>query len=281
MGVKESTSKLARFHGRRIMDFLHSYVYLRWTSIYVKPVKFVLENPGLFPGWLYRGLGEMQMHAHHAKVITNDDAHRIIDINKPISVKNSELVLPYKKARDIILANSKNIAVTNCACRQNSGNPCQPVDVCFYLGEPFVDFILEHQPAGARRVGVVEALEILEREHEKGHVHTAWFKDVLGDRLYAICNCCSCCCLGIRALAYGFETVASSGYTAAVNGDDCTLCGTCAGICQFKAINVYECAQIDVEKCKGCGICVDHCPHEAIFLQLDNGKPGPLILPGK
>jgi hypothetical protein len=40
---------------------------------------------------------------------------------------------------------------------------------------------------------VAEALDLLRAEHERGHLHSAWFKDVMLNRFYAICNCCKCC----------------------------------------------------------------------------------------
>jgi tetratricopeptide (TPR) repeat protein len=45
-----------------------------------------------------------------------------------------------------------------------------------------------------------EAVEILEAEHRRGHVHAAYFKDACLDRFYVICNCCKCCCGGIDAM---------------------------------------------------------------------------------
>ncbi|MCL6471435.1 MAG: 4Fe-4S binding protein [Firmicutes bacterium] len=276
---KKSTIRLARFHGHRIWDFIHSYVYLKWTSKYVGLVKYVLERPYILPGQLYRRAGNRLMQTHHSKVITDDTAKRIIDINSPIEVRNSEQVLPFEKARDIILKNSDHIVVTDCACRQVSENPCHPIDVCFYLGEPFADFLIEHKKHNARRVGVEEALELLKQERDRGRVHTAWFKDALGNRLYAICNCCSCCCMGFRALSHGFEIIASSGYIAWVDHDKCTLCGECENVCHFGAITVGDLVEINTEKCKGCGVCATTCPTESISLQEDATKTKPLILP--
>ena len=277
---KDSTAKLARFHGwRGAKNFIHSYVYLRWTSSYLKPVRYALEHPRLFPARLYRGAGEKLMNTHHAKVITSETAKRLVDIKEPVVVRNPEQVLPFERARDIILENSEHIAVTDCPCRQIAENPCLPIDVCFVLGEPFVDFVVEHKKGNARRVDTGEALEILEREHERGRVHTAWFKDAAGDRLYSLCNCCSCCCLGMRALSLGFGVVTSSGFTAGIDHDSCTLCESCIDSCQFNALSMADEVKVDADACKGCGVCVGVCPAEAIRLEEDASKPGPLVLP--
>lgn len=278
MSRKESTKKLARFHGWRIIDFLHSYFYLKWTATYLRPVKYVLEHPNFFPERI-RSAGEKLIQTHHSKVITTETARRLVDVRQPIAIKNPEQVVPFERARDIILKNSDHIAVTDCACRLISESPCQPIDVCLVLGEPFVDFVVEHKKGNARKVDAPEALAILEREHKMGRVHTAWFKDVAGDRLYSLCNCCADSCLGLHALSHGFEVVASSGYTAHVDDDACALCGDCVSACQFGAIAMADLVEINEDKCKGCGVCVETCPSRAIELHEDPRKPGPLVLP--
>jgi len=273
---KKSTGELSRFHGRRIIDFIHGYLYFKWTSVYLRPVKFVLEHTRFFPGRVRSGAGRNLMQTHHSKVITSETAKRLVSIKEPLVVKNPERVLPFEKARDIILQDSSDIAVIDCPCRQLSENPCQPIDVCFVLGKPFVDFVVEHKGEKARRVSVSEALEILEREHERGRVHTAWFKDAAGNRLYSICNCCSCCCLGFSALSHGFGVIVSSGYVADVDEGKCTLCGTCGGVCQFNALDASDPVRIDRGMCMGCGVCVGVCPEGAISLQEDPSKPAPM-----
>jgi coenzyme F420-reducing hydrogenase delta subunit/MinD superfamily P-loop ATPase len=63
----------------------------------------------------------------------------------------------------------------------------------------------------------------------------------------------------------------TEGPIASVNADLCTGCGTCIGICQYKAIraegkdgDVLFVAQIDPELCQGCGLCAASCPSRAI-----------------
>ncbi|MDP2211805.1 MAG: 4Fe-4S binding protein [Candidatus Aquicultor sp.] len=275
---KDSTKALARFHGSRVHDLLHSYFYFRWNATYLKPVKYVLEHPEKFPERIYMGAGRRLMQTHHSKVLSTGTARRLVSIEEPVRMSNSEQVLPFDKARDIILENPGSIAVTECACRKIADDPCGPLDVCLVLGEPFVSFVVEHQKDGARRIDSDEALAILEREHERGRVHTAWFKDAAGDRLYSICNCCSCCCLGLHALSHGFDVVASSGYVAQVDDAGCVLCEECLDACNFGALSVTDAVEIDAGKCMGCGVCVSECPEDAITLQEDPTKAHPLLL---
>lgn len=146
------------------------------------------------------------------------------------------------------------------------------------IGQPFVDFILEHHPKGSRRLNHKEALELLREEHARGHFHAAWFKDAMLDRFYAICNCCKCCCAGIQAMTkYDIPIVASSGYVARVDSELCNACGDCVEVCPFSAISLNEKGTvIDWEQCMGCGVCEEQCPNEAILLARDKRKGVPL-----
>ena len=145
------------------------------------------------------------------------------------------------------------------------------------IGKPFVDFIVKHHPESSRRVSQPEALELLQAEHARGHLQSAWFKDAMGGRFYAICNCCKCCCLGIEAMVkYGTPMVASSGYVAQVDGSLCTDCKTCEDACPFEAIRVDGTASVNWEACLGCGVCVGQCPTAAMSLVRDERKGVPL-----
>jgi Pyruvate/2-oxoacid:ferredoxin oxidoreductase delta subunit len=146
------------------------------------------------------------------------------------------------------------------------------------VGQPFVDFVLEHKPKSSRRLTQSEALDLLQAEHERGRVHSAWFKDSMLDRFYSICNCCKCCCGGIEAMMnYGIPWLAPSGYIAQVDKDLCTACDTCANACPFGAISLGENGiALDWQKCMGCGVCIDPCPNNARSLVRDERKGVPL-----
>jgi Pyruvate/2-oxoacid:ferredoxin oxidoreductase delta subunit len=145
------------------------------------------------------------------------------------------------------------------------------------VGQPFTDFILEHHGSRARRIDQEEAVALLQAEHERGHVHIAWFKTAMLDRFYAICNCCGCCCGGIEAMvSYGIPMITSSGYVAQADADLCVACGTCEDVCPFQAIHVNGASAVDWERCMGCGVCVDRCPQQAMALLRDERKGIPL-----
>ena len=273
--LRPSTWKFMKEGGlRRILNLqtIHGYVYGRWTNQYVS----LLINK-IFPR--LNPVRKIWLSEHyHAKVLTHEQAHSIITNDKDIPLHDLEQIIPYKIARNIVLKGPPDVAVYECSCRHARENPCQPTQVCMVVGQPFVDFILEHNPKSSRKLTQTEALELLQSEHERGHLHTAWFKDACLDRFYSICNCCKCCCGGIEAMVkYDIPLMASSGYVAQLDNDICTACGTCIDVCPFNALSENEiCVAIDWELCMGCGICVELCPNEAISLVLDEKKGVPL-----
>ena len=143
--------------------------------------------------------------------------------------------------------------------------------------------------AGGRAYGVLmkitqeEAVKILEEVHKKGLVHCAFFKKDLGRRFVAICNCCSCCCQGMKAwnmFQGAIPVLAPSGYVADISSE-CSACGECVEACQFEAISMDGDGQeavVNRDKCMGCGVCEDLCPSQAIVLQRDSAKGEPLDL---
>jgi len=212
-------------------------------------------------------------------VLPHDLARQFVKLDHPINLLDQEHVIPYPVARDIVIRNPESIAVYDCPCRSARENPCLPLDVCMIMGQPWVDLLVEHNPQSTRRISQAEALEILEAEHERGHVHTAYFKDAMDDRFYAICNCCKCCCGGIEAMTKsGIPMVSSSGFVAEIDPDECIACGDCEEACPFGAIHVNGTATVDTTKCMGCGVCGVTCALDIPILVRDERKPIPLDL---
>jgi ferredoxin len=157
------------------------------------------------------------------------------------------------------------------------------MEVCLMIGDPFASFIAAQNPK-FRKISQQEAIKVLEGSHKRGDVHCAYFKKELGNSLYCICNCCSCCCMGIKMwnLVGGlYPFLAPSGYVAEV-GEDCNGCGKCAdNVCRFNAISFDQKTErpvINMGKCMGCGVCEDVCPVEAISLRREPLKGEPLDL---
>jgi ferredoxin len=214
---------------------------------------------------------------YHGKVVPLAGARKLLTLKCDLSVRVPEHVLPFATARDIVLRHPDHIAVLQCPCRSARANPCQPLDVCLIVGEPFASFIVDHHPHRARRITQAEAVDILTAEHERGHVHHAFFKDAMLGRFYAICNCCPCCCGAIYAQRLGVPMLASSGYVARVDAEQCAGCGTCVEACPFGALALNDgVTQVQAATCLGCGICAERCPVGALSLQRDPSRGVPL-----
>lgn len=277
-----STRKLFSEHGMRNalnLKALHSYVYVRWTRQYIS-----LALNRFLPRSTARDR-KRWADAYHGKVLTHEHARRIVTLNQPIPLRDLEQIIPYPTARDLVLNAPPEIVAYECVCRSARANPCKPSQVCMIIGQPFADFVLEHHPAVSRRLSQAEALELLRQEHERGHLHAAWFRDVMLNRFYAICNCCTCCCGGLEGMVkYGMGNIASSGYVARVDGERCDGCGRCEASCPFGAAKVNGLSIVSWEKCMGCGVCEGQCPQQAITLVRDERKGLPFdvrMLAGK
>jgi NAD-dependent dihydropyrimidine dehydrogenase PreA subunit len=272
--LRKSTWQMMRMQGlKRILNFkaIHGYIYGRWPSRYIHTLIYHIL-PRLKPGgkkWL--------ADRYHGKVLTPELAEALITHNHDIPHQDLEQIIPYPLARDIVLKGPPDIAVFECPCRHSRENPCQPSQVCMVIGQPFVNFVLQHHPETSRKLTQTEAVKLLKEEYERGHLHSAWFKDVLGDRFYEICNCCKCCCGGIEAMTkHGVPMMASSGYIARVDETVCAACETCKDICPFDAVKVNDTAEIIWDDCMGCGVCEGQCTTGAMALVRDEKKGVPL-----
>ena len=202
---------------------------------------------------------------YHGKVITPESARTIITLNRDIPHRDlGESIIPYATARDMVLSAGEDLALFQCSCKTSNPEPCRimekPYNSCILIGTVLVNYLTSHHPRISTRLTRAEALEKLERFHSMGLVHCAWFKNVLKDQMYVICNCCSCCCLGFHSTRLGIRQIAPSGYAARVDAARCRGCGGCAVSCPFGAITIVNgTSMVDVQKCGGCGVCIDRC----------------------
>jgi len=251
------------------LEVVHGYVY----SVF--PFQYI----GFCINWLMERMGprfgQWWGDHYHGKVLPLELAEAIITLDHDIPRMDLEQIIPYPTAREIVLEGPPSVVLMECPCRHSRENPCTPTDVCMIVGDGA--FVLDHHPDQSRAISQQEALDLLRAEHERGHVHAAYFKDACDNRFYAICNCCPCCCGGLEAMVkYGIPMVTSSGYLARIDADQCEACGTCESACPFDAIHVNGHAAVTFEACMGCGVCVGQCPNDAIELVQDERKGIPL-----
>ncbi len=265
----QSTKEFWNLSNLPLAKKLEGYLYASRAEWYLKPAAWP---------WFVRRIKNESPDTYHGKTLTRIDAAKIVMMNQPVVLSNLDYVIPYPTAKDIILqAPVPSLAVVECPCRAFKEDACLPRDVCLVVGEPYASFIVDHQPERARRITVSQALDILDAEEERGHIHTAWFKDVMHNRFYCICNCCRCCCLGMQSFFRGVPRLAHSGYSPLFNYDDCTSCGVCKSTCPFQALELNDdLPRLNRNLCMGCGLCVSHCPADAIKLILAPDKGIPL-----
>ena len=154
---------------------------------------------------------------YHAKVVQLKDALQLLCQKRDITLEPPETVIPYQQARAVILRNPESISVGECACRAAAEESCLGEgerDVCLFVGDPHAAFVREVNPK-FRKISQKGAMALLEDAHAKGFVHCAYFKKDIGRRFVAICNCCSCCCQGMKAwniFGGAIPLLAPSGY---------------------------------------------------------------------
>ena len=293
--IKPSTrsfwDEARKLSGYSKLDFLHGYIYGRWPYFYIGVGKG--KHPAV--RW-FAPLGKVVdklitkkragepdeeiisfADTYHGKALPLETAKQLFSIKENINIPDLEQVIPYKRARSIVMKNPDRIIALDCPCRAAMENPCTPIDVCLVVGDPFASFVHEHQPERSRWITRDEAIEILKAEDERGHVHHAFFKDAMLERFYAICNCCECCCGAMNAHRTGTPMLASSGYISQVDEDLCIGCADCVEYCQFGSLEVVNgFNQVNYENCMGCGVCMNKCPQGAITLVRDETKGIPL-----
>jgi NAD-dependent dihydropyrimidine dehydrogenase PreA subunit len=274
-----------RTPGYSLFDWIHGYVYARWPYLYIgigtgeHPLARIVRPVvnwflHLFPA---KDGAPTFADTYHGKVVPLKEATQLVTIEEEITLTDLEQVIPYARARDIIMRNPHHIVVLDCPCRAARPDPCLPLDVCLVIGEPFAGFVAEHHPNRSRWITPQEAVDILRAEDERGHVHHAFFKDAMLGRFYAICNCCSCCCGAMQAHRHGTPMLASSGYICRVDSDTCIGCGICTDFCQFDALSMNgKTVVVDSAECMGCGACISKCPQQALSLMREPSKGEPL-----
>lgn len=93
-----------------------------------------------------------------------------------------------------IVDSSEELALGPCTCRATFRNCDNPTNTEIMVGLSQNVFI-EERPHDYRDITRQEAKDILRQCHQKGLIHT-----IIKCRqdFYAICNCCSCCCVPLR-----------------------------------------------------------------------------------
>ena len=281
-------------------DAIAGYLYMKYMYFFANKILKTLGRPVSEPfQQVNEGTAEMiqllvdqvvergaskDTSIMHGKIVRPNDAVKLLKQTENLHLVPSERIVPFKVTREIILDTPQSIALGRCMCRAAAVNPCVPPseqNLCVWIGEPNVSFISSQNPY-FRRVTPEEAMKVLEDCHKAGFYHCAYFEKPASDKFNCICNCCSCCCMGLTSWpligSNDNPFIAPSGYAPDVS-DTCTGCGDCVKMCSFQAIAVDEKtnkAVVNLQKCMGCGFCEEKCPEEAIRLCLEPALGDPL-----
>lgn len=147
-----------RFYGQHQHTILRLYMTLAMLT--------ELPLMGRLVRWVANIYGQRQ---HHNYLLTQEQAQQIIDA-------------------------SRNVALGPCSCRQVFRNCDAPIMAEIVVGVGTKVFP-EISSNGFREISKEEAKEILRQCHQKRLMHT--LSRCRGD-FYAICNCCTCCCVPTR-----------------------------------------------------------------------------------
>lgn len=288
--MKESTRAIFKKHGWRIDRAIHNIIYFRFYYPYIKILTTCVQalDHALWLKPILVPVGNFIFHRYHSKVLAREDFTKIFTLNEDLTLisEQNKQIIPFKYAHKIIFQDPENIAVMDCPCKKSTHAPQEDLNSCFMVGRGAA-FWLEHcQKYNARKVSQQEALEIIERFRKKNYVIQSFFKVATGGCTGVICTCHPDHCLSLIGtrlkdkLGDGLIPVsAPSGYSVKHDITRCKLCGTCAKICHFGAIEIRDGKRsYNPIKCRGCDLCVENCSQAALALYIDPNKPLPLDL---
>jgi electron transport complex protein RnfB len=191
--------------------------------------------------------------------------HRVIPVEEAIHVDIE--ILPHEWASRLV-QEARSWAVRDCVCRTQQrllGQGCDhPLEVCLVFAP--VEGAFDHSDVD-RPLTTEEALLILRQAADAGLVHTVCnFRE----GLHHICNCCTCACMFLRAVAeFGrFTGIARSAFRSVVEDVLCIGCGECIERCPFGALSLQDqVCVVESMRCMGCGLCAAGCPTGALRLE--------------
>jgi len=164
-----------------------------------------------------------------------------------------------------VFKNARSFALTECRCRGHYKRCDKPRDVCLLIDD-HADLAVAK--GRAWRITLEDVEPILKKAGDHGLVHLTLYEP--GNRIYAICSCCPCCCHDLQLiLKYGRrDLIERSDFIAVTDPDRCTQCGACIDSCVFGAREMHgETPEYHSEACMGCGLCVSACPESAIVMR--------------
>lgn len=147
-----------RFYGQHQHRLIHLYIYLANVTR--------IPLIGRAARWV---ANTYAVHGHSGYYLTLPEAEQIIDI-------------------------AKGVSLGPCSCRREFHNCNHPVMSEIVLGNSSSEIYASRQKE-FRLISKDEAKQILRRAHQQRLAQSIMR---CGDHFYAICSCCSCCCVPTR-----------------------------------------------------------------------------------
>ncbi len=132
MSILKSTAYYFK-ESQNPLQWLHALMY-GMTVTYIRFLDRLLAYGPQF-------IRDHVQDTYHSKLLRLEDAKKLLMLEQDMTARNLEQILPFSDAKDLVLRNPHNIAVYQCACRAQQKKPCQPMDVCLIVGEPFADMV--------------------------------------------------------------------------------------------------------------------------------------------
>lgn len=187
---------------------------------------------------------------------------RVIPVNVTVEAKTH--ILDFESVSQIV-KKAEKLAVTKCTCRLTAQKCDRPLETCIQVNNAAAYALAR---GTGRQINASEALDILRMAEEEGLIHVTMNRHRVD---HFICNCCPCCCQTMPILIKGgIRVIDPSRFTAEIDRNLCSGCGTCLERCYFDAISSTNgegsVSIVDAGKCMGCGLCRVTCPEDAISL---------------
>ncbi len=192
-----------------------------------------------------------------------------------------DVTLPYQIVDSFIEKSSYRVVVEFCACRKTYVCKNHPIDLgCLLMGED----VRRIPTTWVKPVTKEEAREHLRKGIEAGlpafagkpRIDNYIFGVPDDGKMFSVCFCCDCCCLGNKIINYlppdkkNVQFSRLEGLKITVDEDKCTGCGICAEKCFTYQIEMKDNLPCIPDDCQGCGRCAIYCPVDAISLSFEN-----------